>query len=101
MNEFWRLWRKRLKAIRNIPPVLKIVWESAPGIVTGGLVCRVTSSLVPIAMLAVSKWIVDALVAAHRGQAVPWFFWWLVAAEFALGAVGAVLARATGFFDTV
>jgi ATP-binding cassette, subfamily B, bacterial len=101
MNEFWKLWRKRVRAIRNIPPVLGIVWESAPGIVTGGLVCRIISSLVPIAMLAVSKWIVDALVAAHKGQPIPWFFWWLVGTEFALGALGAVLSRATGFFDTV
>ena len=30
---FWSGWRERLSALRNVPPVLKIVWESGPSVV--------------------------------------------------------------------
>jgi len=30
---FWSSWHERLTALRNTPPVLKIVWQSGPGVV--------------------------------------------------------------------
>jgi len=27
-------WRERIRALRNMPPVLKILWDSGPGVVT-------------------------------------------------------------------
>ena len=39
-DNFWKSWRDRLTALRNVPPVLKIVWESGPGVVTFGIISR-------------------------------------------------------------
>ncbi len=52
-------------------------------------------------MLGVSKRILDAVQARSQGRALPHEFWWLVAAEFALAALGAVLGRIVGYFDAL
>jgi ATP-binding cassette, subfamily B, bacterial len=98
---FWAGWRERLRASRNIPPLLKIVWESGRAVVTGNLSLRLLAALVPISMLAVSKQILDAIQAKFSGQPLPPHFWLLVGAEFGLAASGAVLGRAVGFFDAL
>src|SRR5580693_4398642 len=54
-EDFWSGWRDRLTALRNVPPVLKIVWESGPTVVTLGLVLRLLTSLLPIGLLWIAK----------------------------------------------
>jgi ATP-binding cassette subfamily B protein len=98
---FWGGWRERIRALRNIPPLLGIVWQAGPGVVSGGLVCRIASALIPLSMLAVSKQILDAVQAKFGGAPLPPEFWYLVAAEFGLAALGAVLGRAIGYFDAL
>src|SRR5262244_444392 len=95
-----RGWQERLRAMGNLPPVTKIVWESAPKIVLSGLGTRVVTALVPVAMLAVTRLIVDSIVAFTSHQRpLPGRFWWLVALEFGLAGLGMLLARATDYFD--
>jgi ATP-binding cassette subfamily B protein len=100
-NTFWGGWRERLRALRNIPPLLGIVWRSGPPVVSANLVFRLAAALVPILMLAVSKRILDAIQARFAGQALPSEFWLWVAAEAGLAATGAVLGRTIGFFDAL
>ena len=95
-------WQERLKALRNIPPVFRMVWEAAPGIVVSSLVFRFCVSLVPVAMLWVTKIIIDAVYRHLSSQAaLPRMFWWLVALEFALASLATIFARANDFCDTV
>ncbi len=61
-ENFWSSWQERLSALRNVPPVLKIVWKSGPGVVTFGIVARVTAALLPIALTYIAKLIIDILV---------------------------------------
>jgi ATP-binding cassette subfamily B protein len=95
-------WQERLTALKNLPPVLNIVWRSGRGVVTTGLVLRVLSSLQPLALLTVGKFIIDNIyqVLAHH-QPVPQRLWWLVAAEFCIAVVGNVLTRATDYTDSL
>ncbi len=95
-------WQARLKALRNIPPVFGMVWEAAPGIVVSSLIFRLLVSVVPVAMLWVTKLIIDAVyqhLSAHA--ALPGFFWWLVGLEFGLASLATIFARANDFCDTV
>ena len=94
-------WRERIAALRNLPPLLKIIWDSGPGIVSGSLVCRLLAALTPLAMLAISKRILDAIQSHLQGKALVEHFWYLVAAEFALAMTGALMARGTSYFDGV
>lgn len=100
-KSFWSGWRERIRALRNIPPLAGIVWRSGPAVVGGGLFCRLVAALIPIAMLSVAKRILDAVQARFNGAPLPDSFWWLVAAEFGLAALGAVLGRLTGYFDAL
>jgi len=95
-------WRERLKALSNFRPLGKLVWEAAPGVVIAELVIRAVTGLLPLAMLWVTKYIIDDIVnyTKHTGP-LPSYFWWLVVAEFALACLGTILSRATDFCDTV
>ena len=94
-------WGERLRALGNIPPVFKMVWEAAPAIVVSSSVVRVILALIPVTMLAVTRLIIDSIDGhtAHR-LALPRYFWWLVAIEFGLAGLSTVLARLIDFFDT-
>jgi ATP-binding cassette subfamily B protein len=95
-------WRERLSALRNLPPVLKIVWDSGPTIVTLGLVFRLFTSLLPVAILAVTKLIIDSIVhASANHQPVQPRFWWLVATEFVLAVLITVLTRVIDYLDSL
>jgi ATP-binding cassette, subfamily B, bacterial len=95
-------WSDRLRALRNIPPLFRIVWKAAPKVVTGSLACRVVVALLPVAMLAVTKVIIDAIVqlASHHTP-LPKAFWWLVLMQFGLASLGTILARIIDFCDNV
>jgi ATP-binding cassette subfamily B protein len=101
-DSFWSSWGERLSALRNIPPVLKIVWQSGPTVVTWGIVLRVVASFLPLGLLAITKLIIDAIVGvvAHHQPLQP-KFWWLVVAEFSLAVAGTVLTRFIDFLDSV
>ena len=101
-ENFWKAWDERLVALRQIPPVLKIVWESGPGIVLWGIIVRIITALLPIGLLAVSKRIIDNIVTVvERHQPISRTFWWLVATEFALAVASSVLTRLLDYLDSV
>ena len=93
-------WRERVKALRNLPVVLGIVWESGRAVVVFGLVLRVIASLLPLGLFWVSKLIIDtiyAILTTH--QHIGPRLWWLVAAEFALAVTASILGRAIDYLD--
>ena len=95
-------WRDRLRALQNIPPLFRIVWKAAPRVVAAGLAFRVIIALLPVAMLAVTKVIIDAiygLTSQHRP--LPGNFWWLVVLQFGLAGLGTVLVRLIDFCENV
>src|SRR5690348_5566562 len=95
-------WRTRLRALRNVPPVLRIVWESGRGTVVAVIAARVVAAMIPLAMLAVSKRIVDGVVMAARSPGhVPDSLWWLVALELALALGGSLAFRTVDYFEAV
>jgi ATP-binding cassette subfamily B protein len=102
VEDFWGGWRERLAALGNVPPVLRIVWESGPLVVSLGLVFRLISSLTPLAALWITKLIVDGIVqivSSHQ-PAQP-LLWWLVAAEFAIAIFASLLGRTIDYLDAL
>ncbi len=91
-------WNKRLAALRNVPPVLRLVWDAAPSVVASGIALRLVSALIPLAILGVTKLIIGIIEAKHTGT-IPVQMWWLLAAEFVLAAANQVLGRAIDYTD--
>ncbi len=101
-NNFGKAWRERMSALRNLPPVLAIVWRSGPLVVTLGLVFRLISALQPLALLYVSKLIIDSIVTVlTRHLPLPTRLWWLVAAEFLIAVLGNVVTRVIDYLDSL
>jgi ATP-binding cassette subfamily B protein len=101
-DTFLAAWRDRLKALRNVPPALGIVREAGPRVVAAGVALRIVAALIPIAILAVSRQIIDAIVDVIKNHhPVSASFWWLVALEFSLALLGGILARLIDYCDGV
>jgi ATP-binding cassette, subfamily B, bacterial len=93
-------WRERFSAMRNLPPVLKIVWDSGPVVVALGFVFRLVAAVLPIGLLYVSKLIIDSIVyVISKHQPIPHRLWWLVVAEFVIALMTSVVARVISFLD--
>jgi ATP-binding cassette subfamily B protein len=65
------------------------------------MICRIAAALMPLAMLTVSKRILDAIQAHSTGKPLPGNFWILVGTEFGLAAISAILGRTVGYFDSL
>jgi len=99
---FWSGWQERISALRNVPAVLKIVWDSGPGVVIFGLISRLFSAVLPVLLLWITKLIIDSIVrAVSAHQHVQPGFWWLVAAEFSLAVLNSVLLRTIDYSDSL
>jgi ATP-binding cassette, subfamily B, bacterial len=101
-QNFWGGWQERISALRNVPAVLKIVWDSGPGVVVFGLVSRVFASLMPVGLLWITKLIIDRIVhAVSTHQPIAPGFWWLVVAEFSLAVLNSILLRTIDYSDSL
>jgi ATP-binding cassette subfamily B protein len=101
-QNFWGGWQERISALRNVPAVLKIVWDSGPGVVVFGLVSRLFSSLLPVGLLWITKLIIDSINnAVHTHQPVRPGFWWLVVGEFSLAVLNSLLLRTIDYSDSL
>src|SRR6266404_1555624 len=101
-ESLWTGWQERISALRNVPAVLKIVWDSGPAVVIFGLVSRLFSSFLPVVLLWITKLIIDGIVrAVSTHQPVQRGFWWLVAAEFSLAVLNSVLIRTIDYSDSL
>ena len=100
--EFHNGWRERVTALRNVPAVLRFVWESGRTVVVLGLIARVIASLLPPALFWVSKLIIDTIyriLTTH--QPIGTRLWWLVAGEFVLAVSTSVLGRVIDYLDAL
>ena len=101
-STFWGGWEERLKALRNIPLVLRMVWESGPKVVASGLFFRIVAALIPLAMLVVTRYIIDAVVAiASKKHPLQPALWWLIVLEFAFAGLGSLLGRIIDYCDSL
>src|SRR5580698_1105202 len=99
---FTDVFRERISALRNIPPVLRIVWSTSPSLVGWGIALRIAIASLPLALLAVARLIINGVVpVVERHQALPPRFWWLVGLEFSIAVVIGLLGRLLSYFDAV
>jgi ATP-binding cassette subfamily B protein len=99
---FFSAWRERLQALKNVPPVLRIVWDSGPWVVALGLFFRILISLVAAGAPKVAGLIIDNVTGTvQRKQPASTQLWWLVALEFALVMASNIFGRVIDYYDRV
>jgi ATP-binding cassette subfamily B protein len=95
-------WRQRIFALRNIPPLLRMVWETSPALAAAIVVLRVIAALIPLATLWISKLIIDRVVAAvSQRTPIPEDIWPLLGAELVLAVLGDGLLRLINLCDSL
>jgi ATP-binding cassette subfamily B protein len=94
-------WGDRIRALRNVPPVLRILWDSGPAVVTWGLILRVIVAAMPWSIGWVAHLIINGVdLALHHQPLLP-HYWWIVAAEVVLALIFAALTRAIDYTDSL
>ncbi len=101
-EELPQTWRDRLEALRNVPPLLKMVWATSPALSVCTLLLRFVSALFPLATLWISKLIIDLVVRAIRGQAIDRsMIWKLLLLELLLAIASDTLGRFISLVDSL
>jgi ATP-binding cassette subfamily B protein len=94
-------WRERFAALRYVPPLVRLVWETHRRLTAAMVALRLVRAAVPVATLWVGKLIIDAVVALRESQADLTRLWQLVALEVAIVTVGEVLSRASVLVESL
>jgi ATP-binding cassette subfamily B protein len=94
-------WGDRLRALRNVPPVLHFVWESGPAVVFWNIAIRVIVAFLPVGIGIIGRFIIDGVNRIRMHQPLPQNFWWLVGAEMALAVITGILTRSVDYFDNL
>jgi ATP-binding cassette subfamily B protein len=94
-------WRERFEALRHVPRLLRMVWETHRSYTVAMLILRVVRGFIPVATFWVGKLIIDTVLAARGGTAEWGDLWRYVALEIAIVMAGEVLARASTLVESL
>ena len=97
-----RSWRERFAALRYLPALLRLVWETNRRYTLAMILLRLLRAFVPVASLWVAKLIIDAVVELARtpGASLE-SLWRVVALELAIVVAGEILARTSSLVESL
>jgi ATP-binding cassette subfamily B protein len=93
--------RERLTAMRVVPRLIGLVWQTHRGYTIAMVLLRLARSMVPVANLWVAKLIIDEVILLARTRGPAHELWLLVALELATVVGGELLARASGLVESL
>ncbi|HJR36340.1 MAG TPA: ABC transporter ATP-binding protein [Gemmatimonadales bacterium] len=108
-----RSWRERVGALRNVPPFLRLVWQTSRTLTLGTLLLRLVRALVPVVTLWIGKLIIDEVIVLAQAPGAPqalldWYrsglldrLLWLLLAEFGLAVLSDLLGRLVSLLDSL
>jgi ATP-binding cassette subfamily B protein len=91
--------KERIAALRVVPRLVRLVWETKPSYSAAMLVLRLVRAVVPLANLWIAKLIIDEVLLLARTHSPPHRLWVLVALEMATVVSGELLARCSGLVE--
>jgi ATP-binding cassette, subfamily B, bacterial len=94
-------WADRVRALKNVPPVLHFVWESGPSVVFWNITIRILVAFLPVGIGIIGRYIIDGVNQIRIQKPLPEHFWWLVGAEMALAVLTGILSRSVDYFDNL
>lgn len=92
-------FRERMVALRVVPRLIRLVWETKPSYAAAMIVLRFVRSVVPVINLWIAKDIIDEIIRLSRYGGSSRHLWVLVALEMATVVGGELLARASALVE--
>lgn len=88
--------------MRNLPPFLRLIWQTHPAYLSGIAALRFLRAFVPLAGLWVGKLLVDAIVLDMQTGAPRWgYLATLVGIEMGIVVLGEVAARSSSLLESL
>ncbi|MDQ2664374.1 MAG: ABC transporter ATP-binding protein/permease [Gemmatimonadota bacterium] len=95
-------WHDRLAALRYLPSLLRLVWQTHPGYTIAMVLLRLVRAFTPVASLWVAKLIIDQVVLLSRNPGGSLAtLWRVVAIELVIVVLGEFLARASSLVESL
>src|SRR5262245_2508940 len=99
-------WAERLQALKYVPPLLRMVYQTQPVYTIGIVALRVVRGVIPLGVLWIGKLIIDAVIAsvqaAGQGQPVDWpHLAGLIGLELGIAVLGEGLARLSALLESL
>jgi ATP-binding cassette subfamily B protein len=94
-------WSERLAALKYVPALFRLIWQTHRGYATAMMILRVVRSLVPVATFWVGKLIIDSVIAARAGNGSLTQVWRYLALEVGIVLTGELLARASSLIESL
>ncbi|TAE47032.1 MAG: ABC transporter ATP-binding protein [Bacteroidetes bacterium] len=94
--------KESLRALRHIPPFLRIIWNTNPWMVAANMVLRIATAGIPVTTLWIGKLVIDeviGLTASHSQDTSHLFF--LLGAGLALELLSSLLIRIISLLDAL
>jgi len=93
--------RQQVEALRYVPPLLKMVWETHRTFTLTMAALRLLRSAIPVATLWIGKLILDAIVGMREGTPDLPLLWKLIGLEVVIVLVGEALARGSSLVESL
>jgi ATP-binding cassette subfamily B protein len=94
-------FKERLSALKNLPELFRLVWQSSPGKTTLSFALRIARSAMPVTLLYIGKLIIDQVVGLNRHGGSQHELWKLVIIEFGLAVLTDGLNRMINLADSL
>lgn len=96
-------WKDNLKAFKNLPPFLKLIWETNPYLTLATILLRLVKSGIPLAMLYIGKLIIDEVVDLidEKSLDVSPELWQWIMIELALALLSDIFNRIITLVDAL
>ncbi len=94
-------WADRVRALKNVPLVLRILWQAGRSAVVWGLILRVIQPVVSLGIGIVAAEIVYGVTKAIEHQPALPHFWWWVGSELGLALLNGLLTRTMDYTDQI
>jgi len=97
-----KTWRERIVALRYVPKLFRLVWQTHRGYTLSMVLLRLLRAFVPVSSMWAAKLIIDEVIALVRqpgASLTP--LWEVVALELGIVVVGEILARASSLIESL
>jgi ATP-binding cassette subfamily B protein len=97
-----KTWRERIAALRYVPKLFGLVWQTHRGYTLAMVFLRLLRAFVPVSSMWAAKLIIDEVIALVRqpgASLTP--LWEVVALELGIVVVGEILARASSLIESL